>query len=135
MIYADMAAQSGIAVDAYSVRLELAAPNPTDVTRDLMALSATLDRFAVLERPVAVHAVTTTEFDAEGRAWLARAFEVIASKPWVYSLTCQRLITGDPNRSPAPLNASANAFASPFEVLTTVRGAIREGRRAVRGST
>lgn len=129
VIYADMAAQSGIAVDAYSVRLELAAPNPTDVTRDLLALSATIDRFAVLERPLAVHAVTTTTFDAPGRAWLARAFEVIASKPWVYSIACQRLTPGDPNRSPAGLADAAGALADATGVLGDLRNAVRDGRR------
>ncbi|MEO0511299.1 MAG: endo-1,4-beta-xylanase [Planctomycetota bacterium] len=124
VIYADMAAQSGVAVDAYAVRLELAAPNPGSITRDLMTLSATVDRFAVLERPIVANIVTATRFDRPGRAWLARAMEIVAAKPWVYAVTCESL-TPDARRLPAGLSATDGA---PLDSIATLSG-LREGVR------
>jgi hypothetical protein len=56
-MYADMISQAGIAVDAYAVRVQMGQPAPGRVTRDLAAISDMLDRYAELDKPLAVTAV------------------------------------------------------------------------------
>jgi len=57
MLYAEMLAQAGIHVDAVSLRLPMGTPTPGAGTRDLLTLSALLDQYATLERPLSVSAV------------------------------------------------------------------------------
>ncbi len=56
MIYADMVLQAGIPVDAFGVRLLMGRPTDGQYTRDLMQVSAMLDRFNGLGKPVHVTA-------------------------------------------------------------------------------
>lgn len=94
-LYAEMVQQAGIGVDAWAVRLELDRPKPGCVRRDLMALSAALDRYALLDRPLAVTAVSRAlepgapVQSEEDATWLRRAMELIVSKPSVMSFVWQ----------------------------------------------
>lgn len=63
MLYAEMAAQSGIPFDAFGLELELGVPMPGAFVRDLFQLSCALDRFATLGRPLFLTALC-----APGRA-------------------------------------------------------------------
>ncbi len=56
MIYADMVLQSGMPVDAFGLRLLMGQARPGQYTRDLMQLSALLDRFNGLGKPLHITA-------------------------------------------------------------------------------
>ena len=56
-MYADMISQAGIALDAYALRVQMGQVGPGRGTRDLMAISDLLDRYAELDKPIAVTAV------------------------------------------------------------------------------
>lgn len=55
-MYADMISQAGIALDAYALRIQMGQPGHGRATRDLMAISDLLDRYAELDKPIAVTA-------------------------------------------------------------------------------
>lgn len=137
-IYADMAAQAGIMADAYAVRIEIAPPSPGMIGRDLMALSATLDRYASLDRPVVVNYVSSHTGWAEPEAhdWLRTAFELTASKPWLYAVTWQQTASrpaADARSRPARLAGLTDDQSKPHPAvssLAAIRRAIREGKRA-----
>jgi hypothetical protein len=57
MIYADMVLQAGIPIDAFGVRIVMGRAADGQYTRDLMQLSAMLDRFNGLGKPVHVTGV------------------------------------------------------------------------------
>lgn len=57
MIYADMIIQSGIPVDTFGVKLLMGCPREGQFTRDLMQISALLDRFNGLGKPIHLTAV------------------------------------------------------------------------------
>ena len=94
-LYAEMVQQAGIGVDAWGIRLELDRPKTGCIRRDLMSLSAAIDRYALLDRPLAVTAVSRAlepgegVLDEEDINWLRRAMEVIVSKPSVMSFVWQ----------------------------------------------
>lgn len=56
LMYADTLIQAGVPFDIIALRLQLAQPLPGQMTRDLMSISAMLDRFASLDRPIAITA-------------------------------------------------------------------------------
>ena len=55
--YAETALSAGLGLDAIGLRIHLGAPQPGTAMRDLAALSALLDRFSALEKPLAITAV------------------------------------------------------------------------------
>ena len=58
VMYAEMVAQAGVNPDLYALRIEMGQPEQGRSTRDMMALSALLDRYAALEKPLSVAAVS-----------------------------------------------------------------------------
>lgn len=56
-LYADMVVQAGLPVDAFGLRIQVGQPRPGQATRDLMAISSILDRFADFEKPIIVTAL------------------------------------------------------------------------------
>ncbi len=66
MIYADMVLQSGMPVDAFGVRLCMGQATEGRYTRDLMQVSALLDRFNGLGKPLHVTAVGVPSQRIEG---------------------------------------------------------------------
>lgn len=57
LVYADTLIQAGVPLDIIALRLQMAQPLPGQMTRDLMAISSMLDKFAALDRPIAITAV------------------------------------------------------------------------------
>ena len=108
MLYAEMCAQTGLNVDMFSLRVQVGQPEPGRSTRDLMAFSAMLDRYAALQKPLSVSALSAPslppdpeslglnrEFEPgysaaqgpEARAnWLTTAVAIAAAKPYVQRL-------------------------------------------------
>lgn len=124
-VYAEAIVQTGAAnpssqIDALCVRCQMGHAEPGLATRDLMSLSAMLDRYAALEKPIVVSAlgcpsapITPKPFrtrsgaeagdahepgywrenwsEAQQGAWLLAAGAIIASKPYVQSICWQDL--------------------------------------------
>jgi len=53
-----MISQAGINADLFGLRVEMGHPEVGRITRDYMAFSALLDRFATLERPICISAAS-----------------------------------------------------------------------------
>lgn len=109
-LYAEMVGQAGISIDTIALRLHMGQGSVGRVTRDLMELSDLLDRYAELDRPIAVtslgvpsraspsggggleagewHAPWSPEAQAD---WLERAATVCLAKPFVQSVCWQEL--------------------------------------------
>jgi hypothetical protein len=109
LMYAEMLGQAGVNPDLFALRIEMGQAEAGRSTRDLMALSALLDRFAGLERPISVAAVSAPSAPPEPddlglsgeqdpghwrrpwspeaqAAWMTRVLAVCASKPYVHSV-------------------------------------------------
>ncbi len=57
LLYAETLVQAAVPFDILGVRLQISQPQPGQATRDLMALSALLDKYAQIERPLAITAL------------------------------------------------------------------------------
>jgi hypothetical protein len=124
LLYADALMQVGLNFDTLGVRVAMGQPGSGRSTRDLMSLSAMLDRYAAFNRPVAVTALGVPasaipaiartegadgaegldafdggswryEWSPEVQAdWTSQAMAIIASKPFVQSVCWQQLADG-----------------------------------------
>ncbi|MFM9996721.1 MAG: endo-1,4-beta-xylanase [Phycisphaerales bacterium] len=109
-VYAEMIGQAGIAVDALALRLHGGQTPPGRSTRDLMALSAILDRYADFDKPIVVSGLGVPSRGSEANGtvedpgswrggwtperqaeWLSRAVAIAASKPFVHGVCWQDL--------------------------------------------
>ncbi len=112
MLYAEMAAQAGINFDGYALELELGVPRSGRFMRDLFQVSALLDRFSAIGRPVFITATSVpgragvdANDESEGRLdpahagrwhrpwdpqlqadWLEAVYRIALSKPFVESI-------------------------------------------------
>lgn len=114
LMYAEMVSQAGINPDLYALRIEMGQPEQGRSTRDMMALSALLDRYAALERPLSVAALSAPSRPPEAEhlgidaqmdpgylrepwspqsqvSWMTQALAVITSKPFVHSVCWHEL--------------------------------------------
>lgn len=152
-IYAEAVVQAGAAhppsqIDALCVRAQMGHAEPGLATRDLLSLSAMLDRFASLEKPLVVSAfgcpsstIPAKPFrpragaeptdpyepgfwhepwsETQQAAWMLAAGALIASKPYVHSLCWQDL--SDPTlATPAemPFGGMLTAQGQPKAILS-----------------
>jgi hypothetical protein len=103
-LYAELMNQLGLSVDALAVRVGVGQPAPGRSTRDLMAISAMLDRMSAAERPLMVtlscpsapaneggrwHGAWTPQHQAE---WLQAVGSMVAGKPYVQTVLWQGLV-------------------------------------------
>jgi hypothetical protein len=112
LLDAEMIAQAGVTFEAFGVQIEMGVPRPGYFTRDLFQLSALLDRFSTLGRPVYLTAVCAPSrnspdsgdesdgkldpsqggrwhkpWDMQVQAdWLDAVFKMAFSKPFVESI-------------------------------------------------
>lgn len=114
LMYAEMVLQAGINPDLLALRVEMGQPEPGQSTRDMTAFSALLDRYAALERPLAVSAISVPSrgpdpeslglngemdpgyyrqaWSAQGQVdWMTRAMAIAAAKPFVHSVCWHEL--------------------------------------------
>ena len=130
-LYAEMVAQSGIQVDAWSVRVHLDRPKPGNIGRDLLSLSAALDRYAMLDRPLCVTASGPTHpraDDSELDLWLDEAISVIVSKPSLHAFSwSEQAAVGGPRGGPVPMGP-----IRPDGSPTTTVAHLAELRRTIR---
>lgn len=117
IVYADMVNQAGINPDLFALRVEMGQPELGRSTRDLMAFSALLDKFAGLERPMSVVVsapCAPPDPDSLGVngeyepgylnrpwsqealvAWMTNVCAVATSKPFVHSVSWHELYQFD----------------------------------------
>lgn len=154
-LYADMAVQGGLAVDAFSIKLQVGSLQPGQTVRDLMQLSGLLDRFADYERPIAVTIGCPAEqiepdaadkpaaepgvwrepWTADRQAeWLRRMMAACLSKPYVTSVTWHQLADGPGRVMEMPAGGLLDAKGQPrpsLMAMSEIRRAVREGRSPV----
>ncbi len=129
-LYAEAVVQAGISIDALGLRLQMGHAEPGCSTRDLLAISAMLDRYAAIEKPIAVTAmgapsspITPKPYmpragaeaedpyepgfwrsawsEARQADWLQQVLAICCSKPYVQSVCWQDLCdTNPPDRAP-----------------------------------
>ena len=126
LLYADMAVQSGIKFDAFGVRLHMGVPKDGNYVRDLMQISALLDEFVTLRKPLHItacsvpsdmagdirdtwngelnsgqagrwHAPWSQRLQAE---WLQAFYRICISKPFVESICWRDLGDDGPHHLP-----------------------------------
>jgi hypothetical protein len=115
-IYCDLLAQIGLEIDAVALKVQMGYPQPGRSTRDLISFSAMLDRFASVDKPIALSVIgapSTPVPSAPGMPaagswrrpwspqqqaeWLGNICAIAAGKPYVQSISWQEIID-----SPAP---------------------------------
>ncbi len=155
MMYAEMIGQAGINPDLFSIRVEMGQPEPGRSTRDLMAFSAMLDRFAALDKPLSIGAVCVPAAPAPGTdaevgsqmepgywrkpwspesqaAWMTGIMGIAVSKPYVHSVCWDELYepparpgTNDPESHHHALLDRSGTPRPAFWRLAEIRQAIR----------
>lgn len=155
MLYCEWLNQLPVQYDYLGLRLQMGQPQPGQSARDLMALSAVLDRYAQLDRPIAVTCMgvpsapppplsTDQTADVEDldpgywheewspsvqARWAAQVGAIVASKPYVVSLSWQDLFDPSaPKDGEMPAGGLASLSAAPKPALK----AFRELRQALR---
>ena len=131
-MYAEMLGQAGINPDLFALCIEMGQPEPGRSTRDLMAFSALLDRYAALEKPIAIAALSAPSkppnpddlglggehdpgywrrpWSPEAQAaWMTNMFAVAASKPYVHSIAWHEMYdepAAPPSAKPAAVSGA-----------------------------
>lgn len=147
-LYAETVCQAGIPVDAIALRMTMGVPRRGCAARDLMEISAILDRYAAIERPILVSAcavpsrpVPAPEGEALSEpgywrepwsehmqtAWLANVAAVALAKPFVQGL-CWSELADQPSAPPLGLLTPPATPKPALERLITIRRALAEGR-------
>jgi len=154
MLYAEMVSQASVNPDLFGVRLEMGHPEPGRAARDLTAISALLDRYAALEKPLCISACSApgeplaealnvkgldpgywrTPWGAEAQwRWMTGVVSVAMSKPYTHSICWHELY--DPPRGPAwrgeGLINSGGQPRPALHRLAELRQAVREKRSPV----
>lgn len=75
IMYAEMVNQAGINPDLLALRVEMGQPEPGRATRDLTAFSALLDKYAGLEKPLAIAALSAPSQEVKPNPPLPAAAE------------------------------------------------------------
>jgi hypothetical protein len=122
-LYAEACLQGGLNVDAIALRTQMGNAEPGCATRDMLSFSSMLDKFAALEKPIAITAMGAPSVaippkpflpragaapedpyepghwrspwsEAAQAEWAAHALAIAASKPYVQSVCWHELSDG-----------------------------------------
>lgn len=125
-MYAEAVLTTGLPIDAIALRVQMGHAEPGLSTRDLMSLSAMLDRFAALEKPIFVNAIgapstmitpkpfvprvgaeatdpyepgywRTPWSESTQANWMTQAMSIICSKPYVQGVAWHELYDNAPS--------------------------------------
>ncbi len=132
MIYADMIVQSGISFDAFGLELIFGRDRPGMHVRDLMRISARLDDFAAMNRPLHITAAGVPgicgngDFDCKTAGfwrgewnekvqahWIDQFYRIALSKPAINTVTWVGL--ADSPSLPVPAGGLLNEAMQPKE--------------------
>ena len=158
-LYAEMLTQSGIPIDSFSLRVQMGSYMSGMSTRDLMAFSAMLDQYSMLDRPIAISAIGAPagplvptqnpetypepgywhqQWNERSQAdWLSAFGAVALSKPYVESICWHEL--ADPQgatemRTGGLLNRRGEPRES-YQRLIELKNAIENGKLPPRFDT
>jgi hypothetical protein len=106
-LYAEMAVQSGINFDAFAIEITVGTGRTQQIVRDTMQISAMLDRFGSLGKPLHVifgapsvptpNGSSNANWSEESQAtWAESVYRIALSKPFVETVTWDRLSDGAP---------------------------------------
>lgn len=154
-LYAEMVNQAGINPDLFALRIQTgtadAGGDGGRTARDMMALSALLDRYAALERPITISALGAPSappdagdlaagphdepgywrqpWSPESQArWLTAAAGIAASKPFVHSICWSELLDSARLHSREGLLSVEGQPKPAMQRLADIRQAIHEKR-------
>lgn len=144
VLYCEALNQVGVAVDGIALKIVMGGPGRA--TRDPMALSEVLDRYAHLDRPLNITALSAPSrplpdapdagfwrspwSPAQQADWLAESMSICLGKPYVQSVCWQELADG-PSCLELPSGGLVDEAGSPrpaLERLASIRQALRLGR-------
>lgn len=105
LLYAEMAVQNGIHFDAFGLEIRFGTGDPGHYVRDMLQVSALLDRFGGLGKPLHIIAAGVPsgggndsdgcwrgKWSAETQAeWVKQFYRIALSKPFVETVTCLQL--------------------------------------------
>lgn len=158
LTYAEAALATGLPIDAIALRVQMGHAEPGLSTRDMLSLSAMLDRYAALEKPVFVTAVgcpsaaiAPTPYRARAGAdaedpyepgywrspwseavqaqWMTQALSIMCAKPYVQGVCWHELYDFPPDRAPEmPFGGLLNSSGQPKAALARL-GEIRAALR------
>lgn len=128
-LYAEMAVQSGINFDAFGVEIRFGTGEPGGAARDLLQISAMLDRFGAFGKPLHV---TLTGVPSSGGApadgewrgpwspalqgeWMREVFRIALSKPFIETVSSARF--ADATESCGLLDANGRPKPAFEEIL------------------
>jgi hypothetical protein len=132
LLYAEAVLQAGIPVDAIALRIQMGHAEPGMAARDMMALSALLDRYAALEKPLVISGLGAPSepiapepyrpragaaaedsyepgywragWSMQSQAdWMLHAMSICLSKPYVHSVCWQELADQPEREDDAPI--------------------------------
>jgi hypothetical protein len=141
-LYAEAALAAQLPIDAISLRLQMGHAEPGLSTRDLLSLSAMLDRYAALEKPIIISClgcpsspVPPTPFSSRVGAdagnphepgywrepwseraqanWLLHALAICAGKPYVQGICWQELVDNTTPTTDMPQGGLMTAAGTP----------------------
>lgn len=148
--YLEQVVQAGIRADCIGVQLVFGDSRSGRTTRDLMQLSAMLDRFFLMEIPLLVSALGAPskqedahgggwrgEWSAESQArWVSRAVPIALSKPFIVTVVWDRIVDGRGSGAPRSTGLVDDAGKSKPALgkLVAVRRRLREPLGPLAGS-
>ena len=151
IVYAELLNQLGLNIDALGIRVQMGQNVPGRSTRDIMATSAMLDRFAALDKPLAITMLGTPSKPAPSPPpqtnafppdpghwrqpwspnaqadWLRAFSAMIAGKPYIASICWQELYDMEPGGEmsggglASPIGQPKPAAAALADLRTTLR--------------
>ncbi|MBN1974670.1 MAG: endo-1,4-beta-xylanase [Sedimentisphaerales bacterium] len=111
LVYMDMVVQSGVNFDAFGLQMRFGKDKAGMHTRDMMQISAILDTFAPIAKPIYITCVEVPSQNGDGEndgnlagiwhdkwnqklqaKWINQFFQIALSKPFVNSVTYSNLI-------------------------------------------
>lgn len=150
LMYAEALVQAGLAVDAIGLRLQMGHAAQGRSTRDLMAISSLLDRYAALQKPIVVTAlgVPSAPTPSAGEPardggfwrahwtesaqadWLGKLMAICVSKPYIQSVCWQDLSDGSARAEmPAGGLCAPGGVPKPSALrMAQIRQALRAGK-------
>lgn len=152
LLYAEMLSQAGIQIDAFSLRMQMGSFKSGLQARDLMAFSAKLDQYAMLDRPITISSfgapasglaprepsetLPTTgtwrqPWDESAQAkWLSAFGALALSKPYIESICWHELADsqGASDMRTGGLMDNKGIARPSLERFTDLRNAVMESR-------
>ncbi|MBL4809837.1 MAG: endo-1,4-beta-xylanase [Phycisphaerales bacterium] len=152
LLYAEMLSQAGIQIDAFSLRMQMGSYRPGLQTRDLLAFSAMLDQYAMLDRPITISSlgVPTSKISPKDNLpnhpnagmwrqpwsealqadWLSAYAAVALSKPYIESICWHELAdpTGSTDMRTGGLMDIKGLGRPALDRMTELRTAVAESK-------